>query len=587
MRASSVANLDRVATKVCWCWVFWRSHSVLVLMVACTLGCRPAGEPRGGEAPRALPVPAAPQARERQPEQPSTDIPAEPEISLGVADIGVFSDLDAKVQVEIPAEVGPAQASAVIDVERGLLVLYLLEGGDQWPAKVYPLLQSGGRELVLGDRRLRLRPGDHAELGPLLTSPAQISVLTPGSTAPPGDRDRDGIPNPLDIDLGAIKTTLDGALYDQSYVVLDYPGGDVPREIGACTDVIIRALRNAGIDLQVEVHEDIARAPQRYPMVERANSDIDHRRVRTILPWFRAHWTSLEPDSPPRPGDVVFMETIADRKGPDHIGVIGHRRGEDGELLVANSWTDGFRTSFMSLIGHVEITDRFRVGPDPEHRGPIGASTRQLVLVVGDGWNDFHGRAQRFERDAVGEPWRPVGETFEVVLGHGGLAWGRGLHGDGAPAGFEGPHKREGDGRSPAGVFALGRAYGRADAHATALPYTSESATLRCVDDPDSAHYNEVVDAARVDEDWRSAEPMRRYYELAIAVEHNPTDAPEAGSCIFLHEWRDAETAVTGCTAMATAELERLATWLEPGAVLVSLPEALLDELAPAWALPL
>ena len=340
------------------------------------------------------------------------------------------------------------------------------------------------------------------------------------------------------------------------------------------------------MDLQVEVHEDIARAPRRYSMVERANDDIDHRRVRTILPWFRAHWTTLDADAPLRPGDVVFMETIADRKGPDHIGVLGDRRGEDGELLVANSWTDGFRTSFMSLIGNVEITDRFRMPPDPEHRTPISASVRQLVLVVGEGWNDFHGHARRFERDADGA-WRAVGEEFAIVLGHGGLAWGRGLHGDGAPSGFDGPRKREGDGRSPAGVFALGHAYGRADVHATALPYTSESATLRCVDDPESAHYNQVVDAAQVQEDWQSAEPMRRYYELAISVEHNQGDAREAGSCIFLHEWRDAESPVTGCTAMATNDLEQLATWLEPGAILVSLPDSLLDELAPSWGLPL
>jgi L,D-peptidoglycan transpeptidase YkuD (ErfK/YbiS/YcfS/YnhG family) len=172
------------------------------------------------------------------------------------------------------------------------------------------------------------------------------------------------------------------------------------------------------------------------------------------------------------------------------------------------------------------------------------------------------------------------------VLGHGGMAWGLGLHGDGPTAKLEGPRKREGDGRSPAGVFELGLAFGRSDALATALPYASETSTLRCVDDPGSAHYNQIVDAAQVDEDWRSAEPMRRYYELAITVEHNASDVPEAGSCIFLHAWRDAESPVTGCTAMAADELEQLAAWLEPGAVLVALPRELQSELASAWRLP-
>jgi uncharacterized protein YijF (DUF1287 family) len=462
-------------------------------------------------------------------------------VALGVADLGVFGDVDARVQGELPTTLVPARASAWIDAERQLLLLYVtevaeLDAGEPWPIKVYPLLEREdrvGRDLVLGERRIRLRPGDQQELAPLLISSAQLHTLAPGSTPPPGDRDGDGIPNPLDIDLGAIKTTLDAALYDQRYVTLTYPGGDVPREIGACTDVIVRALRNAGVDLQVEVHEDIARTPRRYPMVERANHDIDHRRVRTILPWFRAHWTTLDPSAPLRAGDVVFMETIADRKGPDHIGVIGHRRGEDGELLVANSWTDGFRTSFMSLLGRVEVTDRFRMPAEPEHRGPIPASARQLLMVVGDGWNDFHGRAQRFERDAIGGAWRVIGDPFPVVLGHGGMAWGRGLHGDGAPTKSSGSNKHEGDGRSPAGVFMIGHAFGRAAAYATALPYASESPTLRCVDDPRSAHYNQIVDAAVVDEDWHSAEPMRRYYELAITVEHNVDDVREAGSCIF------------------------------------------------------
>jgi uncharacterized protein YijF (DUF1287 family) len=531
--------------------------------------------------------------------EPATvDEPAPPEVALGVVDIGVFTDLDTRVQVELPAALASARLSALIDIERKLLLLYLAdeldagEAGEPWPIKVYPLLDlddrsaRDARELILGERRLRLRPGDHHELAALLVSPTQLRTLAPGSSPPPGDRDGDGIPNPLDIDLGAIKTTLDAALYDQSYVSLAYPGGDVPREIGACTDVIVRALRNAGVDLQIEVHEDIARVPRRYPMVERANPDIDHRRVRTILPWFRAHWTTIDADAVLRAGDVVFMETISTRKGPDHIGVVGHQRGEDGELLVANSWTDGFRTSYMSLLGRVEVTDRFRMPADPEHRGPISASTRQLVLVVGDGWNDFHGQAQRFERDSVGGEWRAVGDAVKIVLGHAGMAWGRGLHGEGAPAKSDGPHKREGDGRSPAGVFMLGGAFGRSDAFATALAYTSESSTLRCVDDSSSAHYNQIVDAAQVDEDWSSAELMRRYYELAITVEHNATNVREAGSCIFLHAWRDAESPVTGCTAMADDDLEQLAAWLEPGAVLVSLPRALLDDFTGAWRLP-
>ena len=556
-----------------------------ILGVLACLGCRPADEtsqlepglPEVGLPGTARAAPTAESAS-----QPSTPAPAE--ANLGVRDVGVFGDLDAQVQLELPGGLAPESLSAVIDADRGLLVVYV----DGRPAKVYPTLEQTGDALVLGSRQVRLRPGDHRELEPLLRAPEQLRTLAPGASPAPGDVDDDGIPDPLDISLGAIKTTLNAADYDQAYVTLPYPGGDVPRDRGACTDVIVRALRNAGVDLQVEVHEDIARAPRRYPMVARANDDIDHRRVRTILPWFRAHWTQLDAGQPSHPGDVVFMDTIERRAGPDHIGVLGERRGDSGELLVANNWTDGYQTAFMDLLAHVEVTDRFRMPPAPEHRGPIAASARQLVVVRGVGWDDIHGRAQRFERSEVGGDWRAIGDGFDVVFGHAGLAWGRGLHGQGPAGGEAGPIKSEGDGRSPAGVFSIGAAYGRAPATAasTALAYTSASATSRCVDDPSSAHYNRIVDAAEVREDWASAEPMRRYYELAIVVEHNRDRERGRGSCIFLHAWKGPDTPVTGCTAMASSSLDELAAWLEPGALIVTLPSSTLARLRARWSIP-
>src|SRR5688572_24446508 len=68
------------------------------------------------------------------------------------------------------------------------------------------------------------------------------------------DTDRDGIPDPVDILLGAKKVALDGGLYRETAPALRFPGGDVPRDQGVCTDVVIRALRNAGIDLQESVY---------------------------------------------------------------------------------------------------------------------------------------------------------------------------------------------------------------------------------------------------------------------------------------------------------------------------------------------
>src|SRR5262245_54372712 len=138
---------------------------MLPVVLAYAAGCRPATETREGDVRPALPMQGqqnAATAESSEPQPPAVDDPAPPEVELGVSDIGVFSDLDPQVQVELPAGLTAAQTLGVIDVEHDLLVLYLVEpDGEPWPIKVYPLLAREGRELALGEQRLRLRPGDH------------------------------------------------------------------------------------------------------------------------------------------------------------------------------------------------------------------------------------------------------------------------------------------------------------------------------------------------------------------------------------------------------------------------------------------
>ena len=128
--------------------------------------------------------------------------------------------------------------------------------------------------------------------------------------------------------------------YDPAYVRIAYPGGDVPRTEGVCSDTVIRALRNAGIDLQKEVHEDILRARAAYPMVEKVDPSINHRRVRTLLPWFARHFDTLPKGTRYLPGDIVFFDTFPSKPGPDHLGVVSDRRAENGQPYVINNWTD-------------------------------------------------------------------------------------------------------------------------------------------------------------------------------------------------------------------------------------------------------
>lgn len=199
---------------------------------------------------------------------------------------------------------------------------------------------------------------------------------------------------------------------------------------------------------------------------------------------------------------------------------------------------------------------------------------------------------RRFERTDGG--WKQVGDGWPAVVGVHGAAWGRGLHGSGAPPGQDGPVKKEGDGKSPAGVFALGPSFGypqRPPAGAR-LPYTRTDADWLCIDDPSSAHYNEVLDTAGVKKDWSSFEAMRRpdeLYRRVILVDHNPEPVAGAGSCIFLHIWHGPDGGGTaGCTAMAPAPMEALLAWLDPAArpVYVLLPAAQAAALRSAWTLP-
>lgn len=229
--------------------------------------------------------------------------------------------------------------------------------------------------------------------------------------------------------------------------------------------------------------------------------------------------------------------------------------------------------------------------PVLETHSPIGPFKTQLVAVVTDDWNRFQATLRRYER-SPGQAWQAVGSPIDAVIGREGYGWGRGIHGDGPPEGRHGPTKREGDGRSPAGVFEIGAAYGyEATQSGVSLPYVQATPELRCVDDPESSHYNRIVSIGNTSVDWKSAEHMRRrddLYTIAIVVEHNTQQTePGAGSCIFIHVWRAPHSGMTGCTAMPMQDLQRLAGWLRPNAaVLVALPRSEYDTLKRPWQLP-
>lgn len=227
------------------------------------------------------------------------------------------------------------------------------------------------------------------------------------------------------------------------------------------------------------------------------------------------------------------------------------------------------------------------VSPPAESK-TITAGFAALALVRADTWSSPTGTMALYRRAASG--WEVVHERLPVTLGRSGLGWGRGLHK--VEAG-DGPVKKEGDGRTPAGVFVARQLLGTAAAPlpGMALPYQQSSETLRCVDDVASAHYNRIVDEAAVQKDWSSHEIMRRpdgLYDWVLMVDHNvgPPE-PGGGSCIFLHVWRAADKPTAGCVAAPREQLESfLRDVPAQGLAFVVLPQAEYERRRTEWALP-
>ena len=230
----------------------------------------------------------------------------------------------------------------------------------------------------------------------------------------------------------------------------------------------------------------------------------------------------------------------------------------------------------------------------PASRGARAWSdAQQMIVVTTADWNAATGELRRYERTGAG-PWHEVGRAAPVAIGRAGSAWGIGLH----PAQTQGPVKREGDGRAPAGVFALGTAFGYADSATTTLPYHGMRESDYCIDVPDSPLYNRIVDAREVGAQAvaGSTEPMRRdlhldgdqRYRLGFVIEHNPRAQPGAGSCIFAHLWKAPGAPTAGCTAMADDVMQPLLAWLDAARkpVFVLLPRAEYRRLASEWNLP-
>jgi uncharacterized protein len=152
--------------------------------------------------------------------------------------------------------------------------------------------------------------------------------------------------------------------YDPAYESIPFPGGDVPMERGVCTDVVVRAYRAAGIDLQLLLNEDMRKAFHLYPRnwgALKPDPNIDHRRVPNLAVFFTRHGQSLPVTQEPhgyKPGDIVAWK-LPD--GRPHIGIVSDRTTDGRPLIVHNI---GQGAQVEDLLFGFTITGHYRYLPE-------------------------------------------------------------------------------------------------------------------------------------------------------------------------------------------------------------------------------
>lgn len=191
----------------------------------------------------------------------------------------------------------------------------------------------------------------------LLAASAFLFLILP-ARADPGDDFHQRLAK------AAMEQTKEHVVYDGSYRRIPYPGGDVPRDRGVCTDVVIRAYRVLGLDLQVLVHEDMKANFSAYPQVwglPAPDTNIDHRRVLNLQTFFRRKGVVLPVSREGKdylPGDLVTF-LVGPRSTLPHIGIVSAVTTEDGTrpLMVHNI---GAGPQLEDMLFSYPITGHYR-----------------------------------------------------------------------------------------------------------------------------------------------------------------------------------------------------------------------------------
>ena len=221
----------------------------------------------------------------------------------------------------------------------------------------------------------------------------------------------------------------------------------------------------------------------------------------------------------------------------------------------------------------------------------LPANSTQCLLGLADSWDSSHATLQLFQKSA--NQWQPQGEAWKARLGKNGLIWGHGLH----PLPKNALIKKEGDMRSPAGVFSIGGAWGYEPSirKHPLLPYRKVTPCDLWVEDPSSTRYNQHLVLDRPPSSaWEKKQQMKQSdpaHALKLYIGHNshPHTIPGDGSSIFFHIWRAGGAKPTaGCTTMDETKLRQLIARIDPSRnpIYVLLPTSEYTKFRKAWKLP-
>ncbi|MFT6499445.1 MAG: L,D-peptidoglycan transpeptidase YkuD (ErfK/YbiS/YcfS/YnhG family) [Akkermansiaceae bacterium] len=197
----------------------------------------------------------------------------------------------------------------------------------------------------------------------------------------------------------------------------------------------------------------------------------------------------------------------------------------------------------------------------------VPATSKQAVVAYTSSWNSSYADLYLYQRN--GTQWEKVSDPIKVRLGRKGSAWGLGIHS--SPKGAT--LKKEGDVKSPAGIFFIGGAWGDAPAihKHPKLPYRKVTPRDLWVEDSKSPYYNQHrILPHQPKTAWEKKQQMKQNdfaHSLKLFIAHNPPPKakPYAGSAVFFHIWRGGGSKPTaGCTTMSEENLMKLVAWLDP-----------------------